>query len=142
MWVGWAAIGLWLATIAPFGLRVSAGNAASVAKRRFAYFDGWAVSRNRFRTLFGSFLALWLIWVAIWFALFVGGAYLNGLIADDVAQPALYDQLMTFDLLISISVANLVLTFLSAGVNARAVIAAGEEGKITGVSADVASVFD
>jgi hypothetical protein len=38
--------------------------------------------------------------------------------------------------------ANLVLAFLSAGVNARAMIAAAEDGKIEGVGTNVAAVFD
>jgi hypothetical protein len=49
---------------------------------------------------------------------------------------------MSASLALAVGLANLVLAFLSAGVNARAVIAASEEGKIEGVGTNVATVFD
>jgi hypothetical protein len=143
MWIGWTAIAAWIVVITPFAIRMSAGNAASIAKKKLAYFDGWKVSDNRFWALFGSFLIAWLIWIIVFLALFIGAAFVIFVVTSD--QPETADPtnvMMSGSSIFAVGAANLVLALLSTGVNARAVIAAAEEGKIEGVGTNVAAVFD
>jgi hypothetical protein len=139
----WGGMVLWTLATSPLAIRMSAGNAVSVAKKKFAYFESWKVSRGRFWALFGSFLIAWLIWIVVLVALFVGAAFLVFVVSSD--QPETADPtnvMMSGSTLLAIGAANLALAFLSAGVNARAVIAAAEEAKIEGVGTNVAAVFD
>jgi heme/copper-type cytochrome/quinol oxidase subunit 2 len=142
-WVGLAAISSWIIAIAPFALRASPGNAASIAKRKFAYFEGGKISSGRLWALIGSFLIVWVIWAVLFVALFIGAVFLIFMATQ--GQPDAGVRLNTMSALAmaaSVGCANLMLAFLSAGVNARAVIAAAEEGKIEGVGTNVAAVFD
>lgn len=143
-WTGFLAIGLWIVVLSPFALRMSAGNAASIAKRRFAYFDAWAVTSGRFRTLSGSFLTIWAIVTALYAGVIYGVAFLAAfVVADSLDDGLINNFVMSTAFLLALCVSTLSFLFLAAGVNARAVIAAGEEGKIAGVaSGDIASVFD
>lgn len=136
--------GSWALIAGPLAIRQSAGNAASVAKKKFAYFDGWKVSRERFWALLGSFLIVWTIWVVVFLAAF---ATLSVAVFSTVGATADNDAavnvLMSGGIAFILSLANFVFTFFAAGINGRAVLAAVEEGKLegVGVSANVAEVF-
>jgi hypothetical protein len=45
-----------------FGVRFAPAAATSIAKRRFAFFDAWTVTKGRFWALFGSFILLFLMY--------------------------------------------------------------------------------
>lgn len=45
-----------------FGVRFAPAAATSIAKRRFAFFDAWSVTKGRFWALFGSYLLLFLMY--------------------------------------------------------------------------------
>lgn len=47
-----------------FGVRLAPANASSIARRKFAFFDAWKVTRGRFWPLLGAF--------AIWFLIYFG----------------------------------------------------------------------
>lgn len=71
-----------LAAIAPlyFSVRLAPAAATAIAKKRFAFFDAWKVSRDRFWPLFGAFALLWLIYVlliAIVNAMWLGATSVN-----------------------------------------------------------------
>lgn len=146
-WLGLALLAAWVLVVAPLALRMSTGNAASVARRKFAYFESWRVSRDRSFALFGSFLILWTIWLALLLAIFIGVSFVTFSIFPDEepssnAAAASVNLLMSAGSAASIFIANMVLAFLSAGVNARAVQVAIEEGKLEGLTPDLAKVFD
>ncbi|MDX2276988.1 MAG: hypothetical protein NW206_16175 [Hyphomonadaceae bacterium] len=47
-----------------FGVRLAPANATSIARKKFAFFDAWKVTRGRFWPLLGAF--------AIWFLIYLG----------------------------------------------------------------------
>jgi len=129
-----------------FGVRFAPAAATSVAKRRFAFFDAWTVTKGRFWALLGAFVLLWLMY-------FVGVMILSGIASfamvgsmmsqmqtgapasapEEVlavfASPAVWVPLViTYGLMIVGAFVFYVALF---GVNARAALAAIEEGKIT-----------
>jgi hypothetical protein len=128
-----------------FGVRFAPAAATSIALRRFAFFDAWTVSKGRFWALFGSFVLLWLMYfvgvmVLSGVAVFAMGVGLTG-IAQAGAEPASPEE--AFALLASPSVwvplaliygvmivGAFVFYIALFGVNARAALAALEEGKI------------
>lgn len=135
-------LALWSLLIFPLALRFAPGNATSVGQRKFSYFAGWRVSQGRFWALFGSFITLWIVWLFTFVALF----FLLGIavfwdVGDDAANSTEVDVLMYGGIAACFFIANFVLAFLSAGVNARAVAAAIAEGRLDGASEDVAEVF-
>jgi hypothetical protein len=133
--------------------RLAPAAATAVAERRFAFFDAWTTSRDRFWALFGAFFLLWLVYMIIacgisvaWLSWAVGprlveiftaggsdptavSIALNQAIADAMMAPG--------GMLVYIGVT--VVSYLIAlffyvalfGVNARAAQAALEEGKIS-----------
>lgn len=142
-WVGFMAIGLWVLLLTPFALRMCSGNAASIARRRFSYFESWRVSRDRTLALLGSFFTLWLVWVALALALFLGASFVvYTLVPEEPSGTGLGDLLTVLGLAGALQIANFVMTILAAGVNARATLAAIEEGKLDGLTPDLANVFD
>lgn len=148
-----------LCAIVYIAVRTAPAAAVTVGRRRFAFFDSWKVSRGRFWALFGSYLLLGLLNLLLvggaWVVLF--GTVLSPLFADIVAggdpqavneayldmmsQPsvlAIYYGVQMVAMAIGV-----VFYVLGYGVNARAVQAAAEEGKIEGViNADIAKTFD
>lgn len=143
-WLGYVFYGAWILCVTPLALRLCAGNAASVARRKFSYFEGWRLSRGRSLELLGSFFALWFIWAALALAFFLGAAALLLLIfpEDPGAPDERTNGLMAVGLLLGLFLANIAMAFLSAGVNARVALAAIEDGKLDGVSTAVVNVFD
>ncbi len=137
-----------------FGVRFAPAAATSVARRRFAFFEAWTVTKGRFLPLFGSFFVLYLLYMiaslaflAVFFAVVLGSA------APDLAAAAgdptrlsqvsievfqSYIQAMTnpqnwvvIGALQTLgAVVGVVFYVATYGVNARAAQAAMEEGKI------------
>lgn len=122
-------------------VRMGPANALGLAKHRFSFFEAWEVSKSRFWSLLGSWLIVLMIWLVTYVVLYVAlafGAYAalgGGEQGGAAAVLALVAALL---------VTRLLLTPLIAGVNARAVLAAAEEGRIEGLrlGASVASVFE
>jgi len=122
-------------------VRLGSANALGLAKRRFSFFEAWQVSKGRFWALLGSWLIILVIWLVTYIVLYVAlafGAYAalgSGEQGGAAAVLALVAALL---------VTRLLLTPLIAGVNARAVLAAAEEGRIEGLrlGAGLASVFE
>lgn len=70
-----------------FAVRFAPAAATSIARRRFAFFDAWKVTKGRFWALFGAFLLLYVIYLiaslalgAVWFVAVLGSA------APDLSQ--------------------------------------------------------
>ena len=61
--LGFAALLVWLAT------RLSAAAAASVARRRFAFFGAWGLSRGRFWDMLGAFVIVFAVYLGVAFIL-------------------------------------------------------------------------
>jgi len=132
------------------GVRLAPAAATSIARRRFAFFEAWKVTKGRFWALFGSFFVLMLVYiVALLFFIGVGfGAFASVFVSGAPPTAETLAALITpsnialvgmlYGLLIVSGVFYVVLSF---GVNARAVIAAIDEGKIDGQSPNVAEVF-
>lgn len=132
--------------IAFFGVRFAPAAATSIALRRFAFFDAWTVSKGRFWALFGSFLLLWLMYfvgvlVLSGVAVFAMGAGLMG-VAQSGAEPASPEEAFALlaspqvwaplALIYGVMIAGAFVFYIALfGVNARAALAALEEGKIT-----------
>ncbi|MBI3438322.1 MAG: hypothetical protein HY054_06685 [Proteobacteria bacterium] len=135
----------WAIPAAPLALRLAPGNAASVGRRRFAYFDAWRVSAGRFRALTGSYLIVWFLWAVIGTVVLAGFSIcVFAILGDNSERAPLINTLMLGAMALTLVVGNMWVTFLLAGVNARAVLAAAREGKIDGVDTpdDVARVFE
>lgn len=133
-------------------VRLAPAAAASVAERRFVFFDGWIVSRERFWALFGAFFLLWLIYTIVTSCLSYGllvwgiGWERTRALADHLPDMTAYSQavdaaqleLMTnartwwaFWAVQIVSFAASILFYVALfGVNARAALAALEDGKI------------
>ncbi len=75
-----------------FGVRFAPAAAASIARRKFAFFDAWTITKGRFWSLLGSWALLWLAYcgaslvLAIaWFTAFLGAARIDW---SDLSDPA------------------------------------------------------
>lgn len=128
-----------------FAVRFAPAAATSVAKKRFAFFDAWTVTRGRFWALFGAFVLLFLIFMGFYIAATVAFtatstvAALNALgyegspeSAEDAFR-AFADPQFAIAIVIFVAVmtiASMLLYLAMYGVNARAAVAALEEGKI------------
>ncbi len=143
-----------------FGLRLAPAAATSVGRQRFAFFDAWKVTKGRFWAMLGSFLIVVLIafvgeivFVGIIFAI-IGANVLPQIMSaganpSDAQVSAIFGSIFTAQNAVVLGVAYAILLALSLiiyvlffGINARAVIAAAEDGKIDGVpSAAVANTF-
>lgn len=143
-----------------FAIRLAPAAATSVGRQQFSFFDAWKVTKGRFWSLFGAFFIVMVI-AAIGEILF--GAIVLSIIGASVlpqimsagANPseaqisAIFATLFTAQNAIVLAVAYAILLALSLiiyllffGINARAVLAAAEEGKIDGVpNAAVANTF-
>jgi hypothetical protein len=132
------------------GIRLGPAAATSVARQRFSFFEAWEVTRDRFWALFGAY-AFWvlvfaLLWVApmiVSFFVDYGGsweAYSQAWTQIPTPQQTeeMWASLFTQTSLLWMAV-NVVLgavigicwALFSYGINARAVLAALEEEKIT-----------
>lgn len=130
------------------GVRFGPAAATSIARQRFSFFEAWTVTRGRFWELLGSFALLWLIagvLLALILALTTGPLLIRmwPLFADMWQKPSETGMQAYFNAIFSPQ--NLVLyalgyvgyfgvllglALMSYGVNARAALAALEEGKI------------
>ncbi|WP_395647424.1 hypothetical protein [Terricaulis sp.] len=135
-----------LLMLLPLGIGMGAGNAASISRRRFAYFDSWRVSHRRVRSLGGSYLLLWALWFIVFAPALLG---IRALLFQRFGVMGLTDTLteegqalMIAALVLLYVLSNFAIVFFLAGLNARALEAAIEDGKIEGVSANVAQTFD
>lgn len=126
-------------------VRFAPAAATSIAKRRFAFFDAWKVTKGRFWALLGSFLLLFLMFFvgAIVISIGLGVAMGMGMAgqistASESASPeammALFASPSVYIPLIALYALMIVGSFVfyvaMFGVNARAAQAALEEGKI------------
>lgn len=131
--------------LAFIGVRFAPAAATSVLRNRFAFFDAWKVTDGRFWSLLGSFALLWLIAAVVGAAIFA--AALGGVFGDllpriftdwpNVPSEELTRRVfspMAFTMIGVAYAANaivvLVYSIMSYGVNARAALAAQEDGKI------------
>jgi hypothetical protein len=134
-----------------FSVRLAPAAATAIARRRFAFFQAWDVTKGRFWALFGSFALLYVIYFVaaivlciVWFAAVLGSA--PPLDAAALADPkqavselfrAMVEALSRPQTWITIGALQIVgmlmaMVFYVAtfGVNARAAQAALAEGKI------------
>lgn len=141
--------------MAYFGTRFAPAAATTIARRRFAFFDAWKVTKGRFLPLFGSFFLLYLIYflasialAAVWFIAVLGPSAPD--LSAAAQNPAQFEQVFvqifqayiasfsnpqTWAVLGALQLVGVVIgvVFYVAmyGVNARAAQAAIEDGKIT-----------
>ncbi|MES1202046.1 MAG: hypothetical protein ABUS57_11435 [Pseudomonadota bacterium] len=143
-----------------FAVRLAPGNATSILREKFSYFDAWKVTRGRFWALFGSFFVLGLIWVLVTLVAFgaTGGALLVRLwpaLVRAETQPSTTASTQLMATLFapeniglvgafyaSMIVTSMIFAVLFMGVNARAALAAVEDGKIEGITPGVAKTFE
>lgn len=125
-----------------FGVRFAPAAATSVARKRFAFFDAWTVSKGRFWALFGSFLLLYLMFIVLYFI--VGGGLAFGMMsmvqvgqaepqtAQEAFQAFARPQSLALigGFIVIMVIASMLLYLAMFGVNARAAALALEEGKI------------
>jgi hypothetical protein len=142
------------ALMAYFAVRLAPAAAATIARRQFSFFHAWTVTKGRFWALFGSFLVLYLIYIAasialaaVWFitVLGAGAPDLSGLSDPARANAVIVEIIQTYlqsltqpQSWVVIGVLQVLGLIIGAmfyvaafGVNARAALAALEEGKIT-----------
>lgn len=131
-----------------FGVRFSPAAATSVLRKKFAFFDAWNVTRGRFWPLFGSWVLLWLIFTvayAVIFAVTLGAVFAD-VIPQIINSAEAYSPETTQAILAAIltprtwllvgvfygvvALASFAYSLFAYGVNARAAIAALEDGKI------------
>ncbi|MBC7770121.1 MAG: hypothetical protein H7124_15160 [Phycisphaerales bacterium] len=137
-----------------FSVRLAPAAATTIARRRFAFFDAWKVTKGRFWSLLGSFVLLWLFSILATIILSVAGftTLMSGVTVDWTAlgdperSTAAFVELMQTYLqslmqprawlamgalwLIG-QVVGIVFYVACYGVNARAAQVALEEGKIS-----------
>lgn len=140
--------------MAYFAVRFAPAAATTVARRKFSFFDAWTVTKGRFWALLGSFVLIYLIYLVAgvalagaWFSAVLGGSNvdLTGFGVDQTRTGEIVQQLLqgfmqslanpqTWIVLGVLQLVSLALGMLlyvaMFGVNARAAIAALEDGKI------------
>lgn len=133
------------------GVRFAPAAATSIARRRFSFFEAWKVTEDRFWALFGSFALIWLIAVAASVliaapTLLRAWPHFEALWrnpGDEAAMRAYFQAFLAPEHLIwmpvgyaAIVAIAIAVSLMSYGVNARAALAALEEGKIDEVPQD------
>ncbi len=128
-----------------FGVRFAPAAATSIARRRFAFFDAWTVSKDRFWALLGAFVLLFLMWVVFYIIVAIGAGFaaasLVGSQLGQVSEPqSAQEALRAFanpqwlgmiaGFVGVMLIATMMLYVGMFGINARAAVAALEEGKI------------
>jgi hypothetical protein len=137
-----------------FAVRFAPAAATSVARRKFSFFEAWTVTKGRFWALFGAFFLIYLLYMvagvalaAVWFSTVLGGSGvdLSGFGVDQARTSEIVLQLVqsflqsfanpqTWIVLGVLQLVSIVLAMLlyiaMFGANARAAMAALEEGKI------------
>ena len=132
-----------------FSVRLAPAAAASIARRRFAFFDAWKVSKGRFWALLGAFLLLFIMYLVLCVAVGVaGGVFMGATMMNQVMQAGepqnaeaafrafaspqvIIGAVLLYGVMI---VAAFTLYVALFGVNARAAALALEEGKIQAAS--------
>jgi hypothetical protein len=130
-----------------FAVRLAPAAATSIARKKFAFFDAWTVTKGRFWALLGSFVLLWLMYVVAVIVLTFGigiavgmggasGAYDPNASPEEAMAVFSRPQVLVPVLVIYalIVVAAFVWLLALFGINARAASVALEEGKITRAS--------
>jgi hypothetical protein len=143
-----------------FAVRLAPASAITVARRQFAFFDAWTVTKGRFWALFGAFFIVFLIALAIEivigivvFSVAMAGAWSTLMSAGPSPGPeqmsAFFAAMFTPQNFLVICGAYLVFLALALvlyvmfyGINARAVIAAAEDGKVQVPGIGVAEQFE
>lgn len=135
--------------LAIIGIRLGPAAATSIARKRFSFFDAWAVTRDRFWALFGSYALLWLVLVlvggglsgAFWW--YMAGPEIVSIVQAPNADHsdtvrAIFERVFTLEGLTLgggayaiYFIVSLIYVLLSYGINARAALAALDEGKIS-----------
>lgn len=135
----------WLVGMIFFSVRFAPAAATSVARRKFAFFDAWTVTKGRFWAIFGAFVLLILMYIVGYFifSMIATFAVIGGMMGqmqsmgteptpDEMyalfANPAVAIPLAIICLIGLVG--TLAWTIALYGVNARAAQAALEEGKI------------
>lgn len=142
------------AMMAFFAIRFAPAAATTIARRKFSFFEAWTVTKGRFWALFGSFFLLWAVYFIVvlgvcvgWFAMVLGPSVPDlAAITSDPEQfkQVLMEALRTYlqslqnpqDWLALVvlqcigMLIGAVFYVATYGINARAAIAALEEGKI------------
>lgn len=128
-----------------FSVRLAPAAATSVARRKFAFFDAWKVSKGRFWGLLGAFVLLFLMFIVfviaveVAFGVMVGMTAMNSVgqtepqSAEEAFRAFATPQYMAgiVALIVAITIASFLFYIALFGVNARAASLALEEGKIT-----------
>ena len=143
-----------------FAVRWAPASAMSVARKQFSFFESWDVTKSRFWPLFGSFLIVVLIALGIEivlggivFGVAMSGAWSAIVAAGPTPTPAQTSAILSalftpqnFAVLCGTYVVflalALVLYVMFYGINARAVIAAAEDGKVQIPGIGVAEQFE
>jgi|CXWL01.1.fsa_nt_gi hypothetical protein len=133
-----------------FAVRLAPAAATSIARRKFAFFDAWTVTKGRFWALLGAFVLLLLMFLVLCIVASIGmGAMIGMNAASHMAQngepesaAAALQMMSNPQVLVPIVVmyatmliASMLLYLALFGVNARAALAAIEDGKIQAASA-------
>lgn len=139
-----------------FGVRLGPAAATSIVRKKFSFLEAWTVTKGRFWALFGSFFILMLGYFVVFGALiaFVFSAVFRGswpsgnstsaeVAAFFAAAFTPQNLAVIGGLYVLMFVAGMIYVVFSYGVNARAAIAAVEDGKIEGVTPDsLAKTFE
>jgi len=134
--------------LAFLGIRFGPAAATSIIRKRFSFFEAWRVTRGRFLALLGSYVVLWAIAAIALIVLFgamfgaVFGSFFveflkGGMIGNVAENEEMFRRVFSpqmIGVLIGGYAVNLLLMLIYAvmsyGVNARATMAALEEGTI------------
>jgi hypothetical protein len=138
------------------GVRFAPAAATSIGERKFSFFTAWTVTKGRFWALFGSFVLIGLIYALVFLVLFVVvGGLLFAQAWPSITSGASGEEVMTaifasltppiigalVALYVVMSFVGMIFAVMFYGVNARAVLAAIEDGKISGVTPELANTF-
>lgn len=126
-------------------VRFAPAAATSIARKRFAFFDAWTVTKGRFWALLGSFVLLFLMFFVLIIALEIGlGVVMASMAMSQIGQTEPQTAEEAFRAFANpqwmalvgvfiavITIASFVFYIALFGINARAAQAVLEEGKIS-----------